>query len=194
MSNSQQPEIGAPGPSLEEILEDRRPALLRYVRYLGKGLLPGEDLVQEASLRALRAATVPPTEPEIIAWVFRILRNLAVDEIRKAQRWRSSTMEPGEGAGESFGGPFLAIAPAARTRVSEKETEQILTEVLSELDEGSLDLITLRFFGGLSTSEIAQCRSLPVGTVCAKIFRATKRMRTSLENRGLAFSELEPIE
>lgn len=194
MSNSQEPEIGAPGPSLEVILENRRPALLRYVRYLGKGLLPGEDLVQEVSLRALRAAQVPETEPEIVAWIFRILRNLAVDEIRKAQRWRGSAISPGERADEPEGRALLTVEPAARRRVSQKETERILTEVLSELDEGSLDLITLRFFGGLSTSEIAQCRSLPVGTVCAKIFRATKRMRNSLESRGLAFSELEPIE
>lgn len=194
MSSSQSPEVGVPGPLLESVLEGRRSALLRYVGYLGKGLLPSEDLVQEASLRALRAAQVPRTEPEIVAWIFRILRNLVVDEIRKAKRWRAFPITHQAGEEGPGGGPLLTIAPTARTRVSQKEAERILAEVLSELDEGSLDLVSLRFFGGLSTSEIAECRSLPVGTVCAKIFRATKRMRTSLESRGYAFSELEPME
>jgi RNA polymerase sigma-70 factor (ECF subfamily) len=191
MVASQERTNSDPGDLLKRTLEENHPAIRRFLRYLVRGALPAEDLAQEVALRALRAGKVPESEPEIMTWLFRIARNLVIDEVRKSKRWKNKET-PIASHDESPEGVLpLPIPATARREVGIREMENILSEALEDLDEHSLELVTLRFFGGMSTSEIAKTQSIPVGTVCAKIFRATKKMRNFLEEKGYAFSELE---
>lgn len=179
---------------LRRVLEERHSSIRRFVRYLGRGAFPAEDVAQEVHLRALKSENIPQTEPEIMAWIFRIARNLVIDEIRRRKRREDKEVSiTREGSDHDEVVP-LPVKESARRQVSQKEMEDILSDALGELGEDSLELVTLRFFGGMSTTQIAETCSLPVGTVCAKIFRATKKMRGYLEERGYSFSELDPGE
>ena len=174
-----------------DVLQKQSAALLRFIRYLGKGRLPAEDLCQEVFLRSLNASNKPATEEEIVAWLFRIARNCVIDEVRKRQRWDKNLVsihtEPSDsGVPEDF-----QTAPAARDCVSRREMETVLADALNELDETSLEMVTLRFFAGLSTTQVAKTLSVPVGTVCARIFRATKKMRGLIENQGYTLLDLD---
>jgi RNA polymerase sigma-70 factor (ECF subfamily) len=122
-----------------------------------------------------------------MTWLFRIARNLVIDEVRKAKRWRDKETPISTHDDNQEGVLPLPVQTTARREVGLREMENILAEALEDLDEHSLELVTLRFFGGLSTSEIAKSQSLPVGTVCAKIFRATRKMKNYLEEKGYAF-------
>jgi RNA polymerase sigma-70 factor (ECF subfamily) len=194
MVSGQERKKSEPGDLLRRILEENHPAIRRFLRYLVRGAFPAEDLAQEVALRALKAEKIPGTEPEIMTWLFRIARNLVIDEVRKAKRWRDKEIPIATHDESPEGVLPLPVAPTARQQVGVREMENILAAALEDLDEHSLELVTLRFFGGMSTTEIAQSQSLPVGTVCAKIFRATKRMKNHLEEKGYAFSELGPVE
>lgn len=194
MTTSQEQQRSDSGDLLKKTLEENHPAIRRFLRYLTRGSLPAEDLAQEVALRAMKAVRVPETEAEIMTWLFRIAKNLVIDEVRKAKRWRDMEMPiaPHEGSPEAV--LPLPVPTTARREVGLREMENILAEALEDLDGHSLELVTLRFFGGLSTTEIASTQSLPVGTVCAKIFRATRKMKNFLEDKGYAFSELDPGE
>jgi RNA polymerase sigma-70 factor (ECF subfamily) len=179
---------------LRRVLEERHTSIRRFVRYLGRGILPAEDIAQEVHLRALKSEKIPATEPEIMAWIFRIARNLVIDETRRRKRRDDKEISISHGTGDHDEVVPLPVKESARRQVSQKEMENILSQALGELGEDTLELVTLRFFGGMSTTQIAESCSLPVGTVCAKIFRATKKMRGYLEERGYSFSELDPGE
>ena len=194
MPSSREQERPAFHDSLRRVLEERHQCIRRFVRYLGRGALPAEDIAQEVHVRALNAQKVPETEPEIMAWIFRIARNLVIDEMRKKKRRSGKEISLSGDTGDREEVVPLPVDETARRRVSQIEMENVLSEALGELGEDSLELVALRFFGGMSTTQIAQSCSLPVGTVCAKIFRATRRMRSYLEGRGYSFSELDPGE
>lgn len=67
-------------------LDHLRPRLHRYCTRMVGSALDGEDIVQDALLRALEAAVPdrPIEHPE--AWLFRIAHNLALDQLRRRVR------------------------------------------------------------------------------------------------------------
>jgi RNA polymerase sigma-70 factor (ECF subfamily) len=176
---------------LGDVLQAQSSSLLRFIRYLGKGALPAEDICQEVFLRSLKASNKPATEEEIVAWLFRIARNCVIDEVRKRERWDKNlvSIHPDESGSESL--EVLQVSPQARDCAARKELESVLAEALNELDETSLEMIALRFFAGLSTTQVSKTLSIPVGTVCARIFRATKKMRSLIERQGYTPLDLD---
>jgi RNA polymerase sigma-70 factor, ECF subfamily len=67
-------------------LDSLRPTLHRYCARMVGSVLDGEDIVQEAMLRALEAS--PPDRPieNPEGWLFRIAHNLALDFLRRRVR------------------------------------------------------------------------------------------------------------
>lgn len=146
-------------------------------------------MCQEVLLRAIQAKDRPARPEEMVAWLFRIARNLVIDEVRKSKR-RARMMKVLENLVRFPTGAQPAALPAARKHLSQMQTASVLSSALQQLDEVSLEMITLRFFAGLSTSQIATALSVPVGTVCARVFRATKKLRDIIEKQGYSFTDL----
>ena len=61
------------------------PELRAYARSLSAGADAAEDLVQDAIERALQARTRPEEITELRPWMFRVIRNLHYDELRRAR-------------------------------------------------------------------------------------------------------------
>lgn len=80
----------APGPGADPLssvdLDRLRPRLHRYCARMTGSSLDGEDVVQDALLRALQAA--PPAQPieNAEAWLFRIAHHAAMDWLRRRAR------------------------------------------------------------------------------------------------------------
>lgn len=72
-------------PPLQDLREPRS-RLVRYVRALVDDPALAEDVVQEALLKALRAAPDVTDEDALTGWLFRVARNTAVDLHRRRQR------------------------------------------------------------------------------------------------------------
>lgn len=73
-------------PDFEAMLATMRPALHRYCARMTGSIIDGEDVVQEAMLKAFaaREAAGPLDNPE--GWLFRIAHNCALDVLRRRQR------------------------------------------------------------------------------------------------------------
>lgn len=73
-------------PDFETMLTAMRPTLHRYCARLTGSTIDGEDVVQEAMLKALTARTAagPIENPE--GWLFRIAHNTALDFLRHRRR------------------------------------------------------------------------------------------------------------
>lgn len=51
-----------------------------------------EELVQEAAVRLLRDEHLPDDDPQIRAWLFRVVTNLAIDHLRRHSTWKEMVL------------------------------------------------------------------------------------------------------
>ncbi len=123
-----------------------------------------EDLVQETALKALSARRGPSAEAAFRGWLFRILRNTAIDALRARQR---TTPEAPEDIAERIDGAqsVLAAGEALSNGLA-------LRFALARLKPAQREIIALVDIAGFAYAEAAELLELPVGTVMSRISRA----------------------
>jgi RNA polymerase sigma-70 factor (ECF subfamily) len=128
------------------------------------------DLVQEAAARALAARNVPTDAPAYRAWVFRIVRNAALDELRaRSPRKRE-----------------LPSAPVDVWRFDDACIAKITVEQgLTAIAPAHREIIGLIDIAGFSYSEAAGILGVPVGTVMSRIARARSALLDTIESSSL---------
>lgn len=151
-----------------------------------------EDLCQEVFLRAFRKRDLLRRTDYFRAWLFTLARNLAAKEMRRHRHHlefylEDFTVSPADQM-EAPGGA------AAVARIQDAETRALLIEALNHLEPDQREIIMLRFFADLPVKEVAGAMDLPMGTVGGKLRRALDSLRAALEERGLKWNDLEPME
>ena len=123
------------------------------------------DLVQEAASRALAAGRVPDDPPAYRAWMFQIVRNAALDELRRNRR------------------PALEEPPAVDLwRFDEVNIAKItVTQALTVLAPPHREIISLIDIAGFSYGEAAELLNVPVGTIMSRITRARSALLAAIE-------------
>src|SRR5246127_593588 len=93
--------------AFDRLLGDMRPKLHRYCARMTGSVIDGEDVVQDAVIKALEAypAAAPLAHPE--GWLFRIAHNAALDFLRR--RARQAKVHSDED-------PDMTIDPASAVR------------------------------------------------------------------------------
>ena len=80
------PNASAAAADLDRLLADMRPKLHRYCARMVGSVIDGEDVVQDALIKAVEScsASAPIGNPQ--AWLFRIAHNTALDFLRRRNR------------------------------------------------------------------------------------------------------------
>ena len=142
------------------------PRLRRFAFTIARSAADADDLVQEACIRALtRQDQWNPAQP-LDRWVFRILRNVWIDEVRKRQVRTGQGQIPAEDASE------LISVDTGEARFAERELHKKITEMPDEL--GLVVLVVS--VEGYSYKEAAELLDIPVGTVMSRLHRARKQL------------------
>ncbi|MEC8629070.1 MAG: RNA polymerase sigma factor [Pseudomonadota bacterium] len=142
------------------------PRLRRFAFTIARSAADADDLVQEACIRALtRQDQWNPAQP-LDRWVFRILRNVWIDEVRKRQVRTGQGQIPAEDASE------LVSVETGEARFAERELHKKITEMPDEL--GLVVLVVS--VEGYSYKEAAELLDIPVGTVMSRLHRARKQL------------------
>ena len=143
-------------------------------RYLLRDEHDAQDVVQEASLRALRYFD-GYSGGDARAWLLAIVRNCSLTW-RKRRRIDDRTV-PFDDAAEI---PTReADAPdAAAMQASERSRVQ---RAIADLPEEFREVIVLREVEDLSYREIGDVVGVPIGTVMSRLARARKRLAVLLE-------------
>ncbi len=132
-----------------------------------------DDAVQEAFLSLWRTRSrYSPELGTVSGWVMGIVRNRAIDLIRKQQRHGCSW----DGTGHPVEEP-LTPADAVEDEVAERDDAARLRAALAALPEAQREVIALAYFGELSMTEIADRLSLPVGTVKGRMRLGLDKLR-----------------
>ncbi len=138
------------------------------------------DLSQDIFLKAYSAlATYQPRYP-FAAWLFRIARNAAIDELRRRRVPTVSLDAPIEFEDGTGSREVASLGPAPDTMYLEGEFEDRISAAVQALPEKYREPIVLRHAADLSYEEIADALELPIGTVKTRIFRAREALRRSL--------------
>ncbi len=150
---------------LGELLREHDP-MMRAVAFRIVGPIVLDDVMQEAYLRAVKSYSSFEGRSTFRTWLYRIVRNTAVDHIRRTQRrvkTVSDDLLPVEPAGPDGYGPLEIEAAIAGLPLEQREA------------------LTLVAVVGLNYGEAATLLELPEGTVASRVHRARAALRTVLE-------------
>jgi len=130
------------------------------------------ELTQETFLRALASLQSFRSESSPYTWLFRIATNLALSDLRQANRRRIVSLER---TGDQAAG---LVMPQIETR----ERQEMVVRALSRVEPDQRILLILRDIEQLDYAEIAEILELPLGTVKSRLFRARLALREELKD------------
>jgi RNA polymerase sigma-70 factor (ECF subfamily) len=153
--------------ALGTMLIDILPRLRRYALSLSRGGDMADELVQAACERALATRSELQSEHRFDAWMFRIVRNLWFDRLRRLKT-------RGEELDIDARDDLAAID-------GEKlpERRMLLRRVAAAIDalpEDQREIMLLVCVEGLAYREAADVLEVPIGTVMSRLARARKRV------------------
>jgi RNA polymerase sigma-70 factor (ECF subfamily) len=146
------------------------PRLRRFARSLAASAEAADDLVQAACERALRAIDSWQPGTRLDSWMFRIIRNLWIDDLRRKR----------------FAGEVLPAAVVGENGRRTTDARLELAEVratIATLPAQQREVLVLVCVEDLSYRETASILGVPIGTVMSRLSRARLSLSTRL-NRG----------
>ena len=161
------PEVHPTGEEINRFFGEIRPKLHRYCARMTGSSVDGEDVVQEALMKAMAALPATDAILRLESWVFRIAHNTALDFLRR--RARRDALHADED-------PDMIADPA-------NDTDRDLVAAASlhtfmRLPVAQRSSVILKDVLGYSLGEIANFLEISVPTVKAALHRGRERLRT----------------
>lgn len=151
--------------------------LYSYGLVLSRNRAEAEDLVQETCLRALRAMGRLRPDSNVKSWLFTILRNIWLNQLRQRKT--------APGVVDLDSDEYVANQEVDSSKdphaafVSDLEREQV-RHAIQQLAVEFREVILLREYEELSYEEMAAMLQCPVGTVMSRLARARSKLRDLL--------------
>lgn len=164
--------LDEPVATVAENLAALLPRLRRFARALTGDPHDADDLVQAALERALARAGQWRPEQRLEGWVFGIVRNAWIDELRARGRGRRL---------------FTADVDADSLGATPMEGQAVLMSVqaaMARLPEEQRSAVALVLVEGLSYREAAEALEVPVGTLTSRLARGRDALQGLLEPDG----------
>jgi len=147
------------------------PQIVRFLRGMLAGRGDASDLAQEVFLRLHASGSAAPEGERVRFWLFRVARNLAINELRRVSirdRLRA------------FIRPFAAHDDDPHERVIESERRRLVAKHLAQLRPDHRAALLLCEWEEMSYEDIAVTLDVSVAKVKSDIFRARQSLRTAL--------------
>lgn len=145
------------------------PRLRRFGRTLTRHREDADDLVQIALERALGRLDQWQPGTRLDSWMFRIMQNAWIDELRARER-RGQTLSPIE----ELDAPDLAVPATALESLA-------LRKALDRLSDEHRAVVGLVLVEGLPYKEAAEVLEIPIGTLTSRLARARESLQQWLE-------------
>lgn len=150
------------------------PRLGRFALALTRNRAEAEDLTQTACERALARARQWQPGTRLDSWVFRIMQNLWLNELR-ARRVRQGHAEQAAPEGE---GATPANAADARLALDQ------VSAAMLRLPEELRTVLVLVCVEGFTYREAAEIAAIPIGTVMSRLARARLTLMAMIGEEG----------
>ena len=168
----------------DALAQSLRPKLHRYCARMAGSSIDGDDIVQDALLKAMQAHAEKDSVVDPEAWLFRIAHNTAIDFLRRRVRLQAVIADAPE---EAIADPSDEIA---RRQIAALGLRPFMK--LSPAERSSIILMDVI---GYSLREVSTIMNLTVPAVKAALHRGRTRLATlagSLDHEGIvALTERE---
>ncbi len=157
------------------LLEKEIPRLRRYARALTRDTTRADDLVQSCLVRALAKSHLWQPGTDLRAWLFTILHNQHVNDVRRAVR-------------EGINVPVEDVAPVLTVPSTQGASLQLrdLDRAMSRLPEEQRQVLLLVGLEGMRYEEVATVLDVPVGTVRSRLSRGRDMLRHLMDLKARA--------
>jgi RNA polymerase sigma-70 factor (ECF subfamily) len=139
------------------------------------------DLAQEVFFKAYRSLDRFDPTYRFSTWIYRIASNRSIDHLRKqspALLSLDDTGDPDRGDGVV---QLKSPSRGPEDLLASRELGDRIGEAIEALPAAYRELILLRHLQGMAYENIARVKSLPLGTVKNRLFRAREILRRKLE-------------
>lgn len=167
-----------------KIIFRERNEILAYINSFLTDSHLAEDCFQEVSSAALANSDAFEDETHVIRWALRVARNKAIDFARKRQRQPQPIPDDVLDLIESQWVSDLAARPNERSRELD-----YLEQCVATLSPNARELVELRYFNGLASSEVAENMGKKVETVYQGLARAHVSLRECVRQKMIARKE-----
>lgn len=145
----------------------------RLARYLARSSEEGDELFQEAALRALERLGGLRDEAVFPAWFYKVLLSVHRNRARRALFRGLLSLSWAEAEGV----PEPAVPAAGEARLDEQRRSRRLRRALSRLPAEQREAVVLFELEELSLDEVAALQGTSVTAVKTRLSRGRKRLR-----------------
>ena len=160
--------------AVADLVAAYKDSLFTYVFHMLGGSDDALDVTQEAFVKAYETLTGKYnaercTSLEIRPWLYRIVRNLALNRLRSRKRMAGAVER-------------MKADVQERTFVSPNDHARAIRMALDKLGRESRELIILRFIEQYTYAEIAAVTGSSESALRGKVYRALRRIRKFMED------------
>ena len=135
-----------------------------------------EEVVQDGFLTIWRRRTsYQPEAGSFLGWAMAIVRNRAIDSVRRDAAARRPQLAETE-----YGGADPSSVPPQDAVIAASEGAG-LRDLLSRIPPAQAEVIALAYFGELTHTEIASRLAVPEGTVKGRLRLGLEKLRAQME-------------
>jgi RNA polymerase sigma-70 factor (ECF subfamily) len=162
--------------------------LYGYAMVLVRNPSEAADLVQETYVRALKAKQSLRPSSNVKSWLFAILRNIWLNQLRHKRRAPQIVELE---AREAIAEVAIETSKDPHAQYESKMEEEMVRNAIQQLPEEFREIILLREYEELSYQELAAMLDCPVGTVMSRLARARAKLRALLSANDQSFRRNE---
>ncbi|MDT0604982.1 RNA polymerase sigma factor [Thalassotalea castellviae] len=149
------------------------PMIRRFAYSLTGNHHDADDLLQNTIERILTKGV--PEDVELTKWMFRVCRNLWIDEYRSRQVRQAATQSP----------ELHEQAVQGEQEQTQKLRVREVNQAMSVLPTDQRSILSLVAIQGMSYKEVSETLSIPIGTVMSRLARARSSLSQCLPFQGV---------
>ncbi len=149
----------------ERLIEEMRPDLHRYAARMTGSIIDGEDVVQEATIKAHASLPALSSTTNLRGWLFRITYNKAIDHLRRNSHETMELLDE------------YAMIEDAGSSIEEKELAAMAMSMFRKLTPRQRSCVILKDILGYSVAEISELIDATVPEIKAMMHRGRTRLR-----------------
>ena len=152
------------------IVEDHLPTMNGLAYRMSLQNSAAEDVTQEAFLRLWKVAPSWKPEAKIATWLYRVVRNLAIDAIRRRKT----------AAAEELDEEIESDSPTPLENLAAQRNRAQVSDAVAQLPERQRTAIMLVHFGECSGAEAAGALNVSVDALESLLARGRRSLRRML--------------
>jgi RNA polymerase sigma factor (sigma-70 family) len=160
--------------TFERVIGPYFQAAYNYTRWISGNKEEADDVFQEAMAKIL-VSLDSLNSVHVKSWVYAIIRNTYIDNIRRSKRQVSEEFvdaEPGAGVND--------MTP--ETEFLKKADKLLIQKMLEKLPVEFREVIVLKEYDDMSYKDIAKVLGAPIGTVMSRLARAREKLLQMLQH------------